>query len=112
MSGVCASSQPSSSQPPLPEDLIAGINGNQRAKPTADVLHNREVLKRAVAQQISLANQLVTDLEITRSNLNRLETALVLIYTGVVTPIDVSTAGEDHGATIKEESTESRQPTK
>ena len=71
-------------QPPSASSYVVEADGNQRARPTAEVLRNQPLLERAVDLQINQIRTCITTLEAMRSNLSRMETALVLLETGVV----------------------------
>ena len=97
MAAGSASDQPRETavQPPLADDYVVEANGNQRARPTAEVLRNQPLLERAAALQINQISKCITILEAMRTNLNRMETALVLLETGVVEQLNRETLVED-----------------
>ena len=106
MSTAGASDQPSAasaaaSQPLLASDLVVETNGNQRARPTAEVLRNQPLLERAVTLQVNQINACISTLEAMRVNLNRMETALVLLETGVVEQSNRKTVVEAFEAPAK-----------
>ena len=92
-----------SDQPPLADDYVVEVNGNQRARPTADVFKNQPLLERAVALQTNRIKMCITALEAMRANLNRMKTALALLGTGVAersnqrTVVEVSRAPTEVG---------------
>ena len=100
MAGKGAPLQPPSPQQPRSEDLVIDVHGNQRTRTTAAMLYNREVLEQAVALQEDWINRCVATLEAMRMNINRMETALGIIYMGVATPTDVATAGETQASRV------------
>ena len=93
MAAGSASDQPRETavQPPLADDYVVEANGNQRARPTAEMLRNQPLLERAAALQINQISKCITILEAMRANLDRMETASVLLETGVVEQLNRET---------------------